>query len=93
MGHTSTPLYVLEIQHTGITCTPMCWSCKQSGRPTEENLNRWMESYIASIQPGGCNSHLAEKFGTGATPMNAFIRRNIPHSEPIVSWSNPRMVN
>ena len=37
------------------------WDCKSYGRPTDANANRWLETYNASLLPGGANEHLAER--------------------------------
>jgi hypothetical protein len=61
MGRSVTPPYALEMDGA----TPMSWWVKRRkpftsyGKPTAENLAKFMADYLKSLQPGGCNQHIA----------------------------------
>ena len=67
MGNTHTPKYRIEYRGvvvlTGtearrVSLTPHGWDCKNAGRPSDENLRRYIEGFEASTLPGGTNEHL-----------------------------------
>lgn len=37
---------------------PFEWRVKDSGKPTESNLDEWVRVFENSCLPGGCNQHL-----------------------------------
>jgi hypothetical protein len=41
-----------------VQSTPMEWKFKRDGRPTTENITKWVKAMEASCLPGGCNAHL-----------------------------------
>lgn len=42
------------------------------GKPTEENLQKFLDTMNASMEPGGCNAHLRED-----DPMFAYVAGRI----------------
>jgi len=38
--------------------TPQEWKIKYCGKPTTENIDKWVVGYEESCGPSGCNSHL-----------------------------------
>lgn len=60
MGRSTTPAYRVEFETTGRTLalTPLCWSVKQDGRPTESNLLRLVATMNRSFEPDGANSRV-----------------------------------
>lgn len=87
MGRTFTPKYKLEMRCPGIFCTPMGWTVKENGQPTRENLEAYMDKYIASLKEGGANEHLSKHYGLGAvTPTFAAISYNKPEGPVLVEW-------
>lgn len=51
------PLVVQE-QRNGVWHHFGEWKVAQSGKPTNDNLFKYREVFIASTKPGGCNAHL-----------------------------------
>ncbi len=77
MGRSVTPKYIVKVNHAGpVQSTDSAWSCKQSGRPTNLNLKRWVTSYHESLRHDGCNAHVAAAYGDGANILSAFILLN-----------------
>lgn len=50
------------------------------GKPTVENITRWVEAYEASLRAGGSNAHLGIH-----SVVTAVIKH---HGEVVCSWSN-----
>lgn len=87
MGRSFTPKYKLEIKTPGIFVSPMGWTVKENGQPTPENLDKYMEKYLASLQPGGTNAHLAEHYGLEAvSPTYARLCRNCHNGREMADW-------
>ena len=55
MGRSVTPTYRVEVRLNTGYMTPSAWNCKQDGRPTEANLEKWRKELNASFQPDGVN--------------------------------------
>jgi hypothetical protein len=91
MGRSSTPKYVIEFvtgngrQRTHEWRVRTSYRGKGYGRPTEANLEKHVQAYNASVEPGGCNAHLGPK----ATAVAAVIKLNVPGGEELVSWVAP----
>jgi hypothetical protein len=51
MGRITTPTYRLEItDHTGeFGMTPMAWRVRDGGKPTTENIDKWVTAFEASL--------------------------------------------
>lgn len=61
MGRTIKVTYRLELNcGPKVYNSPMCWRTKQYGRPTPENLEKWVMGFAESMKPGGVNAHLCE---------------------------------
>lgn len=62
MGKSYTPTFVINVNDFQVFPTqnvdPMAWDTKYSGKPTEENIKKWVEMYNASLEPDGVNSHV-----------------------------------
>ncbi len=94
MGRSTTPKYVVELVTPGFYTSPSGWQVrdgcqtKGSGKPTNENLKKFVEQFIASMQPGGVNAHLqrqAEPYVVTA----AYIYHNTSDrhaSTPLAEW-------
>lgn len=68
MGKSITPKYRIELwenrRTTWFPCSiQMCWFVKNYGPVTNKNLERWIEKYNQSYQPGGVNWHVSERTG------------------------------
>lgn len=71
MGRSVKSKYAVRMTVAGFGITPACWNSQQAGRPTAENLRRYVAAFEASTEPGGCNAHL------GVTKvLEADIREN-----------------
>jgi hypothetical protein len=55
MGRSATPTHRVESTVNVGSIMPMAWNCKQNGRATEDNLEKWRRDYNESFQPGGVN--------------------------------------
>lgn len=77
MGRSTTPTYVVDIPGSSM---PAAWR-REYGRPTAANLKKYMETLVASIQPGGCNSHLI-----GWNPTKAVLRVNCYGGSVLATW-------
>jgi hypothetical protein len=66
MGRSTTPEFVVEMREHdgGRRFTPQAWRVKGQhgipgdGKPTKENLERFVKKFEESTEPGGANSHL-----------------------------------
>ena len=85
MGKSTTPKYILKIttfkSQNGLAgYSNMEWNCRQSGRPSAANIDKWVTVYENSCLPGGCNAHL------GYDPvLSCEVRRN--PGDVVASWS------
>jgi len=62
MGRSRTPKHVFQISTVlsragKLRHTPMEWK-KEYGKPSTENIDKWVTVYEDSCKSGGCNSHL-----------------------------------
>ena len=83
MGRSTTPKFVFSIvtvlSRAGkVAHTPMAWK-KEYGRPTTDNIDKWVTAYEDSCKPGGCNDHL------GHDPVVSCEIRYNP-GEVVASW-------
>lgn len=81
MGRTTTPKYKMEMHTPGFYTTPMGWVVRNDGPATEAGLAKWMEKYIASLQPGGANDHLGAKH----MPTYARLSLNTGSDAPVIA--------
>jgi hypothetical protein len=60
MGRSRKIHYVIHIITSDSSgwVTPSEWKCKESGKPTTENIDRYVTVFENSLKPGGCNAHL-----------------------------------
>ncbi len=97
MGRSRTPKYVVELVTPGFYTSPSEWRVKDgcqtkgSGKPTDENLKKFVEQFVASMQPGGVNAHLQEQ-GKPYVVTHAFIYHNTSDRHagpPLAEWRMP----
>ena len=88
MSKDYTPAYVVRMNAGGPNQvhTPSAWNCRQSGRPTKENLEKWVRGFEESTKPGGCNAHLGE-----TVVWSAEIARNRPNGKVVASYKQSAM--
>lgn len=60
---TQTPKYRMEASYISFAnrrreFLSLEWNCKQDGRPTVQNLERYRKAFNASLNAGGTNEHL-----------------------------------
>lgn len=83
----TTPTYVVRIFDGRYGYTPSAWrvtsktQVRADGRPTADNLKRYVESFEASTRPGGANAHLGE-----TKILRATITRNFPGAQPVATY-------
>ena len=61
MGRSRTPAYRLELAIDNGIATPSGWDVGGKygkGKPTAENVTKYVKAFEASCAPGGCNEHL-----------------------------------
>jgi hypothetical protein len=86
MGRSTTPRYVVEIELLGRNC----WNVRHGRKPvavppTAANLAKYMDAMLKSMEPGGCNAHLAGIF-RGKKPHWARIRENCLGGAVVAEW-------
>jgi hypothetical protein len=90
----TTPKYSLEVNCPGHYITPMAWNVKGKygypgdGKPTAENLAKWVQAFIDSHKPGGSNHHLSS-MGTLPIPSYARIVLNDGSRTLVAEWKAP----
>jgi hypothetical protein len=87
MGRSRVIPYTIKITTSdGAISTPSEWrlrsvrGCPADGKPTVENISRWVERYEASLRAGGTNAHLGIH-----SVVTAVVRH---HGDVVCSWSN-----
>jgi hypothetical protein len=78
--NSTTPKYIVKIADGRYAYSPIAWIASKraatqirvDGKPTVENLRRWVASFEAATQPGGCNAHLGATKLTSARIVNNF---------------------
>lgn len=85
-GRTVTPKYVVDVQIKMGIATPAAWEIKEYGKPTVNNLKKYIEAYNQSLMAGGANQHI----GSRGMATWAGIRENAPNSPYIVEWGRKR---
>lgn len=94
MGRSVTPTYAVEMEG----CTPAAWHVRPSniqkgyGKPTPENLAFYVEKYINSLKPGGCNHHISKALGKMPIPNWARIVKNDGSRNVLASWNAPNFM-
>jgi hypothetical protein len=96
MGRSTTPKYALVVDCTGVHCTRMAWHVKPPvgcsvgyGKPTAENLAKYIETFRKSLHPGGANEHLMKAYGSKALPNAARIILNDGSGTVVAEWKAP----
>lgn len=89
MGKTYTPKYRIEFLQTncGGGNTPMCWDIK-NGRPTNDNLEKYLDAYSKSCEMGGVNDHISAAIGFIPVVLKAVII-NQRNEEIVASYQAP----
>ena len=90
MGKSIIPKYRLILECPGVSLTPMRWTVKYDGRPTQENLEKYVHSFAKSLEKGGSNQHLritvAGNDKVIPYPRSARIETNVQTPEVIATW-------
>ena len=64
MGKSTIPTYYAEARdNTSPEWKHMVWDCKQHGRPTHKNVERYRVSLNESFQIGNVNDHISKAAG------------------------------
>lgn len=88
MGRSITPKYKIVLDD-GSALLDMCWNSKQYGKPTNENLEKWVLAYGASLNPNGVNSHVRDSKGCIPYPRKAWIKYNKSNGATVAEWKAP----
>lgn len=91
MGRTSTPTYRIEFTG-GDLGDRMAWRPKQSGRPSTENIEKYIAEYVRSSGIGGANEHIGRMLGRMMIPPKSarIVRQTGPNAgEVVASWTCP----
>lgn len=92
MGRSRAWTYVLRIVESERISTPMEWrvgkrySVPGYGKPTVENLAKWVAAYEKSLLPGGVNQHLSY----GANKIDKVLSASITNQrtgEVVAEWT------
>lgn len=82
MGRSITPKYVVHMEG----CTPACWWVRENGKPTLDNLEKYVMAYAASLGASGVNSHISKSLGYVPYPRWARIRKNTKTGVVLAEW-------
>lgn len=89
MGKSSIVRNVIELTERVDTVSNkvhMAWNSKNYGKPTGENIEKFVVSYIKSLMPGGVNEHIF-KGRTIPNISKAKVRNQL--SGVVVEWNAP----
>jgi hypothetical protein len=100
MGRTFTPKYRLLVDSGSRNWvnTPMSWnvSARKSapgltvhGKPTAENLAKFVDAYCRSLEKGGSNFHVSAAAGHIPYPNWARVEENRPNGRVVAEWKAP----
>jgi len=84
MGRSTTLKYAMIM--TGVN--GMTWDCKSYGKPTAENLEKYVMAYINSQKVGGSNEHLSRDSHIHI-PRYAAIFLNTNGRTIVAEWHQP----
>jgi hypothetical protein len=96
MGKTVTPKYALDVYTNKLvdgrwqnvkTDLAFCWDIKSYGRPTEENLEKYVKALAKSFEHGGVNHQTSVDLGYIPYPTKAVIRFNHAHGATVAEWT------
>jgi hypothetical protein len=59
----------------------------QYGKPTTENIQKYMDEFVTSCKPGGCNEHI----GLSEIPYRAIVKKQVKNGKPEIlgKWKAP----
>lgn len=80
MSHIVTSKYRVEVICKTLRMDPFSWRVKDHGKPTAENLERFVETLNASFRPGGVNAHV----GDGGSIIHARLVRNVSSPQQVI---------
>lgn len=89
MGRDITFTYRVEVKEStgNAVVTPMGWR-KEYGKPTQDNLTKWVESYNNALKPDGVNAHVSKALGHMPILSHAKIVRQST-GDTICEWNAP----
>ena len=83
MGKTLTPKYRMILDGQ-----VMAWNCKEYGKPTDNNLSKFVFKYADSLKLGGVNQHISLGLGYVPFPIWARIETNTVMPTIIAKWES-----
>lgn len=87
MGKVRTPTFRIESRWFGRQVSNMEWKTKEYGRPTTENIDRYVTTMEESMKPGGVNAHL------GFSPILEVQIVRQSTGEVVASWERNKHRN
>lgn len=97
MGRSVLMRYVLRLRYAPDPLgrrwadSPGEWRVKEAGKPTPENIHRYVEVFVQSQYPGGVNEHLAKDAGYLLVPVSATITKQ-PEQRVVAEWTAPKFM-
>jgi hypothetical protein len=96
MGRITTPKYRFEMApiravNTNLpsySITPSAWKVKEHGKPTTDNIDKYVRAFIDSTKLGGCNDHFSKDAGYIPVPNYARIVRQADN-QVMAEWRAP----
>ena len=94
MGKSYTPKYAVSLWDNGqiagsfFPAMQMAWSVKDYGKPTSDNLAKYVGKMNASMQPGGVNYGISEAKGFIVACHKAVIHNQFT-GETYATWNAP----
>jgi hypothetical protein len=87
MGRSRLIPIVIEIRCPGFNVSPMEWRNKESGKPTTENIGKWVQSFIDSQKLGEPNFGVAQKL---CIPTSARVYKQTRDGKvELATWDAP----
>lgn len=83
--------YVIHTEVLLRSCSPCEWSVRDAGKPTAENIKRWVARLEESCRPGGVNQHLGSHKIIRASIVNQFTGNTVAawEREPDITFTVP----
>lgn len=73
MGFSREYKYILAIRDCRCVTTIEGWMVRDRGRPTKNNILRYLNKLTPSFEPGGINEHVSKELGYIPYPKEAWV--------------------
>lgn len=88
MGRSYMPKYRIEFSDQGGPQFPQAWRVREYGKPTTENIEKWVHSLVDSMKIGGVNEHISRAVGYIPVPNRAKVVNQYT-GETVATWTAP----